>query len=88
MGRQSAPECAPAGGHRASGWASRRVHWDSTRAAVSRKRIRKSLLLHRLPGKGGKSCLAGTAIALQQGRQGQLFNEDAAYHGRMGHGND
>jgi len=36
------------------------------------------LLLHCLRSKAGKSCLAGTAIALQEGKQGQLFNEDAA----------
>jgi len=85
MGRQSAGERAPIGGHRAGGWASPRAQWDSTRAAISRKGIRKSLLLHCLRGKAGKSCLAGTAIALQQGRQGQL---EKSTDERMGHGND
>jgi hypothetical protein len=41
----------------------------------SRRGIRKSLLLHCLRGNAGKSCLPGTAIALHQGRQGQLFNK-------------
>jgi hypothetical protein len=36
MGRQSAGGRALIGGHRANGWASPRVHWDSTRAAYAR----------------------------------------------------
>ena len=35
MGRQSAGERAPIGGHRASGWASPRVQWDFDSAAYA-----------------------------------------------------